>query len=408
MEKGKLKKRLSKLVAGIVSAAIVFSLVPKILGTDIVRAAGEYDIWVGGVQVSEDNKSNILKNEGDPSVTFDSDSYKLTFNNPVNLGTKTVDGSGVVVYIGDLGHDISLCGKADLVSDSSYTYAVSSSPNVKVTFNGDFYSPKSFAVNNMVVDGGKITTGVSINAAHFTMNGGTVVTPYYTGESCTLAGGSFTANNNNVLVNGSAGIQCKNLKITGGTVNSTGPVIGIYSADTVDISGGVVEATGLNYGIYAIDDITVSGETAIVIANATSEADSFAIVSKSGDITLSDKMGYVEFATSVADTHPSEKPNYNFNSVVYNKSGGFALSKVSIANKDKIGEITYKAGEGTGVDITELHSFDEKYQLREFPEVLWQEPSGKHFYRWSVVDDIVTGELEYPLKDYTICGKPQQ
>ena len=56
MEYGKLVKCLSKFVAGIVSAAIVFTLVPKILGTDTVNAASLYGhLWVGGTAVTSDN-----------------------------------------------------------------------------------------------------------------------------------------------------------------------------------------------------------------------------------------------------------------------------------------------------------------------------------------------------------------
>ncbi len=426
MEYGKLVKCLSKFVAGIVSAAIVFTLVPKILGTNIVRALDEYDLWVGGVQVNSDNKDDILNDGG--SARFDSDTYTLTFNEPENLGCYNFSGSNVIVYIGDLGHDISICGKAELVSADAYTYAVlSNSTSVTVTFNGEFSSEKSFVVDEMVVLGGKIETEIGIQSYLFSMHGGEVNTKYYAGIGhCSIAGGTFTANNDDTLINSGSGIACNNLIIYGGTVNSTGvscgistmgslTVIGgdvlsqgdeysgIYSGNKVDISGGKINSKGLYYGIYALNDITISNSTELIVANATSEADSAAIVSKNGTITVGDKLAVVEFGTAVAAPYDSVNDAYDYSSAICSKpqsEGGWPISNATITDKSNIFTVTYKSGDGFGSDITERKYAGQEFKLREFPSIEWSVPSGKHFYRWLVYDFAVSGEYMDPLKDY--------
>ena len=167
-----MKKRLSRLISVIVSAAIVFSLIPKIFGTERVRAEASYNIWVGGIQVTGANKDNILYDEK-ASVKFDPDTYTLTLNEPENMGFYPEIGKEAIVYIGDLGHDITICGKADLVSSGSYYYAVYSDfDSVKVTLNGYFSSGKTFIVNNMNVTGGHIKTDFGIHTEKFNMAGG--------------------------------------------------------------------------------------------------------------------------------------------------------------------------------------------------------------------------------------------
>ena len=417
-----MKKRLSGLISVIVSAAIVFSLIPKIFGTERVRAEESYNIWVGGIQVTGANKDNILYDKK-ASVKFDPDTYTLTLNEPENMGFYPEIGKEAIVYIGDLGHDITICGKADLVSSGSYYYAVYSDfDSVKVTLNGYFSSGKTFIVNNMNVTGGHIKTDVGIHTEKFNMTGGKIDASYFTGMNCWFSGGSITANNSSPLINSGAGIACTYLVISDGTVNTTGDSCGILTSrsmsvsggnvtshsdkdkgiisyGTIDIIGGEVTATGLHHGIYAQNDIGIYESSLFVVAHATSETDGIAIASKSGTIILDDGMECVESATAVAE------PYDKVSSAIYSKKqteGGKPLSKVTITNAADIFTVTYKDGAGLGGDIVERRYVSEEFQLQDFPSSEWKLPAGKHFYCWSVTDNAGTNEEKMPLSDYTM------
>ena len=209
----------------------------------IVPKEVTYPVWVGGMQVKDSNKTDIL---GDGTAKFDPATNTLTLDG-LNVGdglhasgasivstgidltvtgSATLTGSGYGIYV------INLSGGGSLTLDKAeITYAGDSASDVGVKADGDITVKDSklelSAKNNGVCAGGAIS-----------IDGGTV-----TAEA--------TDANNGTAIEADAGIGISNADVTATTAD--GPfTTGVYSeAGDITISGGTVTATAGGSGVYA-------------------------------------------------------------------------------------------------------------------------------------------------------------
>ena len=187
--------------------------------------ATEYPVWVKGIQVTEDNKANVLDDE-ENIVSFDPKTNTLTLNN-ASISTADNYGAGIKAT----GIELTINGKGTINSDGSFGRGISvDGTGCKLTLSGDF-TINSHSNYGVHVSGGplEITDGtITINASNPAI---------YTNGGLTISGGTITAE-------GSYGIDADTVTVSGGTVNATGSKFnGIYATGAINISGGTVTAS---------------------------------------------------------------------------------------------------------------------------------------------------------------------
>lgn len=459
MEHGKLAKCLSKFVAGIVSAAIAFTLIPKILGNNSVIAEEMYDIWIGDTQITSSNCANVLGEEkgGNPTVAFDPNSNTLTLNDP-EIATLYDDGvskSFIFLGFGFSSSEIIITGSAKFIMSGGDYALLNNSYSYNVILDADIESDLDINVRYLTIDGGKLSADRiysyelvvndgdivtdALGSDYFEMYSGTITTHkfetgdflMYDGEidadsllayGFVLNDGYIKVNNTINSLNEGAGIFCASpwsMEINGGTVIAEGVNYGIYVSGTVgigdleitsgsvtargssnygihvgnclDISGGVVDSTGKTIGIYAYKDITISGSTAVVHALANDSSVCFAMVSKSGTISLHDEMDFKDNDDAVAKSY--DDGTYTFQNAICDKNSGNALTEIKIMKT--ICTITWKPGDGTGTAITETVNTGDVVYYKDFPDT-WTEPSdGRHFDGWLIEGSTIIPHYEY-------------
>ena len=191
--------------------------------TGLVAVSSGY-LWLGDVQVTPSNRSDIL---GDGSASFDPATGVLTLENPDVSGNHN---SYYQIYAS--GFDLTVRGSAEL--DGHY--------------------------GAVTVSGGNLTLDADISAAgpfeaiycsgDMRIIGGTIHT--VTGALAIAAGGTVTITGGTVNADGwFSGIRAKDIVISGGTVNADGPQgAGIYvDHGKLLIDGGTVCATGREHGV---------------------------------------------------------------------------------------------------------------------------------------------------------------
>jgi hypothetical protein len=127
----------------ILSLALTICMVLTLMPT--IALAADYDIWVGGVRVTDINKSDVLGDGG--SVQFNG-SDTLTLNNATIIGADaTVNGQsgnyGIGTSISDL--TINLIGANTVVANGDYSNSCG------------IYSSGSIAVKEDSLNGGSLT-----------------------------------------------------------------------------------------------------------------------------------------------------------------------------------------------------------------------------------------------------------
>ena len=246
-------KTRTKALSWLLSLALALSLLP---GLSLpAQATGEYPLWVNGVQVTSENKGDVL---GNSTVTYTpaagTTPAALTLNN-ANITKGYPDGPGEsgIYYDGAAPLDIVLAkGSKNIIkkiADEGY-------PDVDFKYGGIY----------------------SIN----------------TNAAVTISGtGKLTAKG------GYAGIKAeKDVTIKSGNVSAEGLAVGISAANAVTIKGGTVAATatvnsGDAHGIIGGQNVTIEG--GVVIASATGndgdgiKAHAGDVVIRDGDITASGK-----------------------------------------------------------------------------------------------------------------------
>lgn len=237
-------------------------------------AAADYDLWVNGTQVTDENKADIPF-EGTGKASYDDSTKTLTFENavftksdfPVIQAQDDLIVTGQVQYTGT---------KGGILADKSLTI-VGSDTNINVT------APTAIIAGSLTVEDGTVTasggietTGeIVINDGNVTASGekyGIYADREATGapHNITISGGTVTASQSE---NGSFGDS-------GAAIRATGDVI---------ISGGKVEATA--DGKYAFA-ILADGDNGIDISGAEVKAaftayDGTGLQANGGDVKIS-------------------------------------------------------------------------------------------------------------------------
>ncbi len=271
-----------------------------------------YDLWVGTVRVTEDNKNDVL---GNGKVSYDSDTKTLKLNNVTSVGScgnyEELGGRSAAIFSDIDG--LTITGKADL-SETGADYCIYSNKNIyyndyDIVFdNADLKLRSKYEAlhaHNVRMKNGKVYAYSDVSSSFrlsgtFNMIDGDLyaesaasaeVAAIQT-DYLNLSGGNVTTVTNGTMCSGIAcigtylyggelhinskggsctGILGKNFfSISGGSVyvEAIGkidePSDGIYiSTGEIEISGGVVDSKADNYGMYAKKGITIGPERAI-------------------------------------------------------------------------------------------------------------------------------------------------
>jgi hypothetical protein len=197
-----------------------------------------YELWVGGVQVTEENKNNITGAGIDGTVIYALESKTLTLYNATITGTKSGEGndrkSRYGIYANDV-LNINLIGNNAVNGvnmDLDSCTGIYTESNLKISGTG------SLTVN--IGSESKIRYGCGLKGSDISIKSGTVnvsVKSTYTsigmdGKYVTITGGKITAN----------------------VAGEMGNTYGIYANYTITIDGGVVGATSTaksNFNLFA-------------------------------------------------------------------------------------------------------------------------------------------------------------
>lgn len=258
-------------------------------------SSAKYPVWIGSVQVTGDNKDDIL---GGGKAKFDPSTNTLTLNDP------TIVGSHEDALIYSEGIDLTLEGSATFSSSSlGAIKVVKSGTNGGVlTLNGDFkieevHSTASavLADNGINVTGGKITntsgkyglktdgdisiSGGEVNAFgtewaiyaknDISISGGKIWAAGYGNDASGILGNDVTITSGEITIGaGDNGLICDgHLEISGGSLNATitgqTEASAAICADSISISGGEITVS-LSKG-----DAVVSCDGDMSICNAT-------------------------------------------------------------------------------------------------------------------------------------------
>lgn len=256
-----------------------------------------YKLWVGGIQVTSVNASNVL---GTGTVTYDASTNTLTLNGAtINGVVDKYEGAGIC-YMGSFdGTDtlnIKLVGQntvnASYVSSGWSTAVKVSGANLNISGPGGTLN----AISNVTADiyG---SAGIKVEPGNLTIESGTI---------------NASSSNAATYVYGISA-EGGTVTITGGEVNATGaevgdgPSSGIHGSGGVSISNAKVTATGGksekgdSTGIYSGDDLTISG-TADITANGA-EGDNSAGIGAQGAVTISGGTINATGADAAKDSH---------------------------------------------------------------------------------------------------------
>ena len=282
-------KQLRKAVL-IIMTAVMMMLVLTPYGSVLAQDGEEEGpvLFVGGIEVTDANKDDILNDGG--KAKFDPDTGILTLNEPVF-------GSDLECPILASGMDLTIEGDVSAVGK---TFGIYVDEGVLTFTGGSVYAKGATAIvaKALVIDGGNVTavnvpSGSASKTAVFANNTVDVISGELgvtaTGDKCIAlaAGGDITVTGGKVTVNTNGRDDCYGIKsnrsviIGGGEVNATVnaeylnfpsyEACGIYAGDTVSISGGtvnVVATSGYNArGIMG--NIQISGGDVTVRANGT-------------------------------------------------------------------------------------------------------------------------------------------
>ena len=243
-------KRTTKKGLGLVLAlAMVLSLLPAAA----LAAPGEYDVWVAGVQITDDNKDDVLDDGG--TVAFDPETATLTLNNADITGApKPGDSTNTAGIYSKIALKLKLVGDNTVTgtSASGYSYGV------------------------FVYDYSLIITG----DGSLTATGGTSASK----ESHGILGYTVTVNSGTVIARGgdakrySLGIYGPfGVTINGGTVTAIGGTaqnneslgISTYeSSNPITVNGGTVTAIGSDRGFDSAPDLSGYTDPAVTVNTA--------------------------------------------------------------------------------------------------------------------------------------------
>lgn len=289
---------------------LALSLVPT---AALAADTTNYDIWVGGVQVTSANAGNVLC---DGTVRYDAQTGTLTLDNANITGTNTdVSGVGAAIYA-DTDLTLALTGDNSAIGPITgiKSYGVYCSGALAITGSGSLsavggtatsgYSSGVYGNTVTISDtarvnavGGESLVGDScgVTGDSITVSGSAWVTT--TGGSAAANGSSYGINGTSIIISDSArvtaiggsakygslglGASSCSIDISGGTVTAVGGESdggsgGLLAAD-ITITGGVVTATG---GKAGVSDGVFSSSDILAVNNGGSAANNGLLVAK--------------------------------------------------------------------------------------------------------------------------------
>ena len=224
-----------RLLGIILSITLVLGLTPTVCMT--ARADDnpiEYPLWVGGTQVTSDNKNNVLvgDQDNDGKVIYDPSTNTLTLNG----ADITYDSADAVIYY--TGNYL----------DGDLTIELSGTNNIKNTVDFGSGIKSHYGGIGIIITGSeilKVSSSYGIKSTGpVTISGATVnATVTYCGIE----------SSNSVTIKDNSTVEVKGTDVA---------VYGIHAAENITIESGEVTASGINLGLYANDgDVIINGGT---------------------------------------------------------------------------------------------------------------------------------------------------
>lgn len=339
-------------------------------------ASETYDVWAGGVQVTEENASDVLgEADGDgATVIYDASTNTVTLNGAsITTGYATTVGStaprdcGVYADLDDgRGLTVKLVGEntinlMDTETESMGIVLPSGAGTLNVTGEeGAKLTVKTTLQCLRAYDGMSITGGTyDLTSDNGGENSGEAI---YSAGQITIDGADLTAvgvKNRGIWMSNSDGedlvIQNSTLNVTGGSTHVG--CAGIFSNGGIEITNSIVTATGDANGIAASNgEIIISGANTVVTATSNqvegNDPEESAAILGGGyywnpqPITLSDGL-------SVVEPEGVTIGQYNGLYATLDAEGNYAASAVIKVP----GAVTYNVWVG-GVQVTEENASD--------------------------------------------------
>ena len=422
----------------LVAGAMMLGVLPA---TSFVRADPEkYNIWVQGIQVDDDNKTDVL-GDGTGSVKYDPELNTLTLENAEIKGASLEAFSDKrmagIYFDGIDGLKIALVGENKISErtgsddENKFWYGIKNgSPDYQCTIGGvgslDIDMPESsnkneelngLAIPKLTINGGVISItpnldkpvgeSIGIMGDSITISGGTVTAEGYTygifTETLNISGGVVTAKSADADSSCDGVLAKQGLEISGGGLNASGKEYGI---ETNDANGDLVVKNGVlsvgTGGISVKGNVKFSGGS-IDVKNEAGNA-----ISTEGNIKFGSGIKYVSlqsggtYALIGIDSDIAKIDLSDELMIKDPEDGKLDANKKKIVTKDgadvnyayivpKKVTVTWKAGDGTGDDIVEKVDYGSEVYYTVMPSG-WTEPEGKHFDGWTWVE---MGTYEY-------------
>ena len=207
---------------------------------EVTHAVANYDVWVGGTQVTSANKDNVLGNSGTPTVTYDPTNKKLTLNN-ATISSENTQGRGI--YASDA-LTINLIGTNEITGSGNSIYSTQ-----PLTITSENETKGSLTMSSA----GDLTTVYA--TAPITIQGSAVV-------NATINGGAQAIHSDpssgtgSITITGNAKVTAKNTRTLGQTSDAT-------KAHSVALLTGTYDAATPS------GTITVSGSASLLAQGST-------------------------------------------------------------------------------------------------------------------------------------------
>ncbi len=284
------KKRLSGILLGFaLMLGMMMALGQVAYAADVEPTS--YDLWVGGIQVTDANKDDVFKDaetscEG--TVSFDPESCTLTLKDATiddERTTKVLE-EDFSANIFATGLDLTIKLEGNNVIKSHFTYAddgIYIEKNEKTAITGEGSLEVYGKTHAICMD----EADCEISSGQITAKS-TNLSSIFVWKDLTITGGQITTRSDS-----DDGIFTGNgVRMSGGTLHAMGSESGICAIEAVTIEDGTVTATGLSFGIHTYDDTVVSGGK--VIASGTREG-----ILSDGNVKIED--GEVEACATGSD-----------------------------------------------------------------------------------------------------------
>ena len=361
-------KALTKLSVVFVAVLFMLDIVPIIAFAD-----GDYNLWVGGVQVTPANANDVL---GDGTVAYNPGTNTLTLTN-ANIASNGNSGDEESKRIGILSRLSSLTieGSGTIIGSEEGITQLENQGTLTINGTGAGLNITGLYYGIRKGPSGELVLSGKISA----VSTGTTSTGIYARNAITInEGADITVESQATQYNDTNGLQCGIVSlygpvtIEGGNVNTTGCWAGIGTmingtnqTGAIAIEGGTVNAQGLMCGIYSQYSIDISDATITAVSTTPKSSGSFAGIRTSrGGISIT---GNSTVSASTKNYHAIQAYNGELNisdnlQVITPVDGVIARGLVweagesAIASTAIIGPapctVTYKVVNGTWSDGT--------------------------------------------------------